>query len=314
MDALKRRRSCALATSGATLGWAFTLLALAAPAAAHSQHGQLLNPWLAWNADPLVIAGLGSLAAIYGLGAYRIFSRGAQSAIGPEHVSAWFAGLFFLVTALLSPIDTLGEELFWMHMIQHMIIMMVAAPLMAAGAPDFVMIWSLPLRWRRRLGGIKRKVDSWQSPWYFLWQPLLLWPLFAFTLWIWHLPRFYEATLHSYWIHAFQHISFFVTSFLFWRVLLDPISRLRLSTGMGVLYLFATSLHAMLLGVFMTLSPRVWYPTYGITAPAWNLTALEDQQLAGLIMWMPACTIYGIVASAIFLNWFQKSQAAGRLP
>jgi cytochrome c oxidase assembly factor CtaG len=96
---------------------------------------------------------------------------------------------------------------------------------------------------------------------------------------------------------------FFVTSCLFWRVLLDPLSRLRMNQGAGVIYLFLTSLHATILGVFMALSPRVWYSDYVPRTGRWNLTPLEDQQLAGLIMWMPACMIYAAVAAVIFALW-----------
>lgn len=290
------------------------MILLPSVASGHGDHDEAPQQvLLMWKWDPLIMISLTVLGLLYASGCYRMFRKTTQNVVRKPHVIAYFSGLFALVIALLSPVDVLGADLFWMHMIQHMIIMTVAAPLMAAAAPDFVVIWALPLPWRKTLGKIKQRVDAWQSPWYLLWQPLVLWPLFAFILWIWHLPRFYEAALQDYWVHAFQHIGFFVIAFLFWRVLLDPISRLRLSTGMGILYLFATSMHAMLLGVFMTLSPRVWYPSHLLTTERWGVSALEDQQVAGLIMWMPACMIYVIVTGYIFFEWFQKSQVSGRL-
>jgi len=192
--------------------------------------------------------------------------------------------------------------------VQHMALMMVAAPLLVLGAPAFVLLWALPLEWRKRLTPVIHWVERWNSPWYLLWQPLLLWSLFAVALWIWHLPPLYQAALRDRVVHDFQHLVFLGAAFLFWRVLLDPLSRLRLGRGAGVLYLFTTSLHASALGVFMALSPRVWYLDYQATAPAWQLTPLEDQQIAGLIMWMPACMVYALAAAALFALWLREGE------
>ena len=122
---------------------------------------------------------------------------------------------------------------------------------------------------------------------------------------MWHVPVLYEAALHSELVHDLQHLMFFVVACLFWRVLVDPLSRLRLSPGLGVVYLFATSLHATFLGVFMALAPTPWYGFYESTTAAWNLTALEDQQVAGLIMWMPMCMIYAFAAAIIMGLWLR---------
>src|SRR5205085_10982078 len=129
--------------------------------------------------------------------------------------------------------------------------------------------------------------------------PLLAWALYAAALWVWHAPAFYETALRSRAIHDLQHLCFLGTAFLFWRVLLDPVRRLRLSRGAGVLYLFTTCLQSGALGIYLTLSPRLWYPTYAL-APAWGLSPLEDQQLAGLIMWVPGCLAYAVAALALF--------------
>src|SRR5690606_12618603 len=108
-----------------------------------------------------------------------------------------------------------------------------------------------------------------------LWHPIVLWLVYAGVLWVWHVPRLYSAALHNELVHDVQHLAFLLAAGLYWRVLLDPVGRVQLTPTLAVAYLFTTSLHGMLLGVFMALSQRVWYPFYENTTSAWNLTALE---------------------------------------
>jgi len=129
-----------------------------------------------------------------------------------------------------------------------------------------------------------------------LWHPLVAWSLYAVAMWAWHLPAFYASALRDPFVHDLQHLSFFASGCIFWRVLLDPRSRQRTVGLLAVVYLFTTTLHATLLGVLMTLAPTPWYPDYVGRTTLWQLTAMEDQQLAGLIMWMPACAAYLLIA------------------
>jgi putative membrane protein len=281
-----------------------TVLAHGAPRPPHE------GPWwTAWNWEqPLVVTNLSILTLLYAAGLVRLWSRGGRGkTISVRTAVAFAAGMASLFAALVSPVDVYSDELSWMHMIQHMMLMGVAAPLLVLGSPFLVSLWAMPLAWRRAYGNLKRRVESWKPGRYLLWQPALMWSLFAFTLWVWHVPRFYEATLYDDLFHDFQHFSFVAVACLFWRVLLDPVSRLRLGRGAGVLYLFLTSLHATILGVFMTIAPRVWYPFYESRTPRWKLSALEDQQIAGLIMWMPACFVYAIIA-ALLLGWWLREE------
>jgi putative membrane protein len=279
------------------------LAAACVPAWAHGPEGHADgSSWLSrWNFDPLIIFNLTVLGALYLIGLRRLWGRtGGGRRIGAPQATAFAAAMVALVIALLSPLDLLSDELGYMHMIQHMTLMMVAAPLFVLSAPLLVMLWALPASWRRAFGRLQGRLTAWRPTRYLLWQPLALWSTYAFVLWIWHLPVFYEAALRNRWIHEFQHVTFFVASCLFWRVLVDPVSRLSMNRAAGVIYLFTTSLHATLLGVFMALAPTPWYADYVGRTEAFRLTALQDQQLAGLIMWMPACAIYAIVAAWIF--------------
>jgi cytochrome c oxidase assembly factor CtaG len=278
-------------------------------------HGdELHHPlWSRWNVDALTIASLAALSILYAIGLTRLWrSAGPARGVSRRQPAAFAAAIVTLIIALLSPLDPASDELQSAHMIQHMLIMMVAAPLFILGAPALVMLWALPRAWRKYVARSLGRLGAWRPPWYVLWQPALLCALFALALWVWHLPALYEAALDSRPIHEVQHISFFVVSCLFWRVLLDPLSRLRMNVGAGVLYLFVTSLHATFLGVFMALSPRVWYADYVPRTAAWDLSPLEDQQLAGLIMWMPACMVYAVVAAGMLALWLHRSGDADR--
>jgi putative membrane protein len=200
----------------------------------------------------------------------------------------------------------LSAELFSVHMVQHLILLMAAPPLLILGSPLLVTLWALPENWRVNATHFFRRFDDWHIPLYMLWQPLLVWALYAFTMWIWHLPSLYEAALNNRWIHDLQHGAFLLSACLFWRVLLDPFDRRRMGRGVGILFLFTTSLHGGALGALLTLSPRPWYGAYAEHAERWNLTALEDQQLAGAIMWMPACLIYIGITAVMFALWLRE--------
>jgi putative membrane protein len=290
------------------------VLALALPVFAHT--GALPDPgrpwWTHWNPDALIIANLFFLVACYVSGLRQMRSqRGPEAPVRPWQVVAFGAGIVCLIVALLSPVDVLAGELLWVHMVQHMTLMNLAAPLVVLGAPVRTILWALPPSARGRIGRWRQKFGRRGIPRYVFWQPVFLWTLYAFVLWVWHLPVLYEAALRYGWVHDAQHLIFFGASCLFWRVMFDPIGRLRLSQGGAVLYLFATSLHATMLGVFMALAPGVWYETYATRAPAWGLAALEDQQLAGYIMWMPACMIYALVAAIVFALWLREGAEKG---
>jgi cytochrome c oxidase assembly factor CtaG len=189
-----------------------------------------------------------------------------------------------------------------------MLLVTVAAPLFVLGAPGRVLLWALPASARRTTGRVWRRLDRSTTA---LWHPLMAAGLYAVTLWLWHVPVLYEIALRDPVVHDLQHLSFFATACVFWRVLLGAASR-RLHPLGAVFCLFATSLHASALGVLLTMSPRAWYVSYAGTTAAWGLTPLEDQQLAGLIMWMPACLVYALLALAIIAVWLQGQAGPDR--
>ncbi|HEU4565689.1 MAG TPA: cytochrome c oxidase assembly protein, partial [Gemmatimonadaceae bacterium] len=244
---------------------------------------------------------------LYAVGTRRLWrAAGAGHGVKRWQAAAFWAGWLTLVIALVSPLHPLGEALFSAHMVQHELLMVVAAPLLVLGRPIVPMLWALPIRWRRTVGGWgKRRVVS--VPWRFLTAPLAAFALHGVALWLWHVPRLYEETLFSEGMHALQHASFLLTALLFWWALIHGREG-RLGYGAAVLYLFGTMLHTGALGALLTFSSTLWYPAYGGAAAAWGLTPLEAQELAGLVMWIPAGTSYLIAALALLARWMRLSE------
>jgi putative membrane protein len=267
--------------------------------------GQPLSPhdfWTAWSFEPPVVASLVLTAALY-LRGIRALWRNAGSGRGVQvwEVAAFGAGWLALAAALVSPVHRLGGVLFSAHMAQHELLMAVAAPLLVLSRPIVAFLWAVPIFWRRIAGAWSASRPV-RGIWELLTLPLVAWTLHAVAIWLWHAPAFYEASVTSEGVHTLQHSSFLVTALLFWWTLLRA-RQGRLGRPTAVLYLFTTAVHTSLLGALLTFSLRLWYPIYGPTTAAWGLTPLEDQQLAGLIMWVPAGIAYLIAALAVAATW-----------
>lgn len=270
-----------------------------AHSAGHDSHASDVAWWKLWSWSPLVLASLALISIVYATGWYQRHNLRKESQVSRWSTYAFASGMATLFVALVSPLDFYSEELNSVHMVQHTLIMMVAAPLIALGSPGYLALWVIPASAWKKIGRYQRFVSQTLRASRFG-HPIAVSLLYAFTLWIWHVPVLYEAALRDQRVHDLQHVAFFAASYLFWRVLFDPYGRRILNAGAGVLYLFATSMHAMILGVLMALSPAAWYSHYAKTAPHYGLSALQDQQIAGYIMWMPAGTTY-VVALIILV-------------
>jgi putative membrane protein len=263
------------------------------------------NWWLAWNADPVLLLNLLLVSHLYARGVRRLWRSGPGRGVRAWQVAAFAGGIVTLIAALVSPLDALSDRLASAHMVQHMLLTNVAAPLLVLGSPALVVLSGMPEPYRGAIGRAWRRVDG---TW--LWHPVVVCGAFAGALWVWHLPVLYEAALRSPLVHDLEHLTFFAAALVFWRAIIDPLSRRRLHPLAGVLCLFATTLHATALGVFMALSPRPWYAEYESRSTPFGLSALEDQQVAGLIMWMPACVVFAGVAAGLLVAWIGKQEEA----
>ncbi len=255
---------------------------------------------MTWQFDPGIVIPLALAAFLYARGART--SRG----VTPLQQVCFWNGCTVLTLALISPLHPLGELLFSAHMAQHEILMLVAAPLLVLSRPLVAFLWGLPFAWRRAIGAWS-KTRPVARTWAAITAPFAAWTIHAVALWVWHAPWLFQATLENEWLHAAQHLSFLLSALLFWWALL--FQRGRIGYGAGVVYIFTTAIHTSILGALLTFAPRLWYPAYANTAPAWGLTGLEDQQIGGLIMWVPAGIVYTIAGLALFSVWLRESRA-----
>jgi cytochrome c oxidase assembly factor CtaG len=281
--------------------------ALSRPAWAHGGAGDLLVA-STWTYDPWVVAPLYLSAGLYLVGTRRLWRRaGMGRGVHPWQAVCFWAGWLACAAALVSPLHWLGDRLFSAHMIEHGVLMVVAAPLVAISRPYGAMMWALPARWRR-LGALR--ADSYAMRlWLILSHPVNATLLHGFAIWAWHLPYLYEAALSRPTVHRLQHLSFFMTALLFWWSMFYGARRER-TPALALLCLFVTSLHTGALGLVIGLANRLWIPGQSANAAAWGLTPLEDQQLGGLIMWVPGGASYLVAALALVALWIRHSGAS----
>jgi putative membrane protein len=293
-------------------GAAATLLGIAPSAAlAHAVDATAhLAVGLPWSFEPWVLACLALTAGLYALGIVRLWSHaGRERGVRTPQLLAFAGGWAIVVAALVSPLDPLGNRLFSAHMVQHELLMIGAAPLLVLGRPLAVWAWALPLEWRRGVGAFFH-ARAWRRPWLIVTGPLAAWVLHALALWLWHVPSLFDAALSDEAVHALQHGSFLVTALLFWWSVLGTTARKDL--GIALLSLFTTMVHTGALGALLTLSPVAWYGGYLATAPALGFDPLEDQQLGGLVMWVPAGLVYVACGLRLATRWIGGSASRPR--
>ena len=274
-------------------------LLVADPVSAHS--GDAVG--LAWNWDPWVVLPLALSGGLYAQGVQNLWSRaGRGRGIRMSRVMAFTAGWCLLALATVTPLHAMGEQLLTAHMVEHEILMAAAAPLLAFSRPIGAFLWALPKRWRGNLIATVR-TPAVIAGWGVLTAPFAATLVHAAAIWAWHAPPLFEAALADPVLHRLQHVSFLATALLFWWSLAKLPKR---EYGFGAAQLFLTMIHTGLLGALITLAPRVLYPIQTEHALVWGLQPLEDQQLAGLLMWVPAGLVYLGAALAMLGVWIAR--------
>jgi cytochrome c oxidase assembly factor CtaG/cytochrome c2 len=265
--------------------------------------------WRVWSFEPAVFIALSVTSAVYARGLRIALSRARRARSSLTRESLFFiSGLSILALALTSPLHAAGSVLFSAHMIQHEVLMAVAAPLLVLGRPGAPLIWGLPVVMRRPVGrifsaGILRML------WSVVTRPFVAFLLHGAAIWVWHAPQLYDASVTSNTVHVVQHSAFLFTAIFFWWSVFPSDSRKGVH-GYGVLYLFLTVIHTTLLGALLSLADAPLYPVYhdALTLP-WGLSALQDQQLGGLIMWVPGGIVYLAAALWLMLRLIRESAA-----
>jgi putative membrane protein len=269
----------------------------------HTPHDLLTT----WGLEPFVLISLALAGLLYWRGVRRLWRESAAGQ-GIRRREAWCyaGGWLALFVALVSPLHPMGRVLFSAHMTQHELLMLIAAPLLVLGRPVIAFLWALPQPWRKQLGQFSKQ--RWfASGWRWLTLPLAAWAIHAVALWVWHVPALFEATLDNEWVHTAQHLSFLLSALLFWWAVIHS-RRGLMSYGAAVLYVFTTSIHSGALGALITFAGSLWYPAYEHTTQSWGLTPMEDQQLGGLIMWIPAGLVYIFAGLMLFAGWLRHSE------
>ena len=273
-------------------------MAFATPTYAHDNHPHDQSP--GWTFDPLVTLPLGLLLLLFLVGWSRLSRR---SAVPRKRSFLFVAGWLVLALSLVTPLHEGGEASFTLHMIEHELIMLAATFLLAASHAGGTLAWGLPAGFRL---GLAR---GWRAPFASLWrrltEPLTATALQAAIMWTWHAPALFNRALESEGWHIAQHLSFILTSLIFWTAMLDT---RRGGYLLAAACLFATSLVEGALGALMALSSSPWYPAYAeMGLSGIGLDATTDQQLAGLIMWVPGGLVHGGAALAFLYAWLKAN-------
>jgi putative membrane protein len=265
--------------------------------------------WPAWQesiaATPAAIWLLiGLLLVPYLLGVARIWRAAGRGRGVTTRQTTWYgAGVAVLLLALVSPLDSAADAWFSMHMVQHLILIIVAPPLLILGAPQIAVAWAIfggrPVRhrWTRRA---THWIDS-AAHWLTL--PLVALAVHTAAVWTWHLPALFEAARASAAIHGVEHASFLGSALMLWSAVLPRHHARRERYGFGVLLMLATAMQSGALGALLVSSNSTWYPAQAAATIAMHGDPLADQQLAGLLMWIPGGVAYTVAACALLLAW-----------
>jgi putative membrane protein len=269
----------------------------------HLRAGLVLRWWTLSPVIPVLVL----TGALYARGLRRIWSRlGAGGGIRWWEAACFGVGWLSLWIALVSPVARLSEILFSAHMAQHEILMVVSAPLLVLGRPFLPVLFALPAGRRARLAAWARR-PAVRSAWRWMTGPFVALVAHAVAVWVWHAPALFEAALRSDFVHGVQHLCFFWTAALFWWAMVQG-GYGRLGYGLAVLFVFATSVHTSVLGALLTVASNLWYPSYASRSAAWGVSPLEDQQLAGLYMWVPSGLTFLVLGLALVAAWLGEAQ------
>lgn len=273
---------------------AFALLMLISPSVLAHEGGAVPSDiWTHWNLDPFFLVALLLPATLYvrGMLTYRIDLR---------RTALFTMGLLALAVAYISPLNAVSGSLFSAHMAQHLVLMLVAAPLLALSVPVAPLLRGIPKSFRHYVGQTAGN-KMLRSLWHRLDRPLAAFVLHITALLIWHIPAFYSTAIQHEAVHAFEHASFFLSALLYWWTIAHAVQH-----GARLLSVFGAMIVSGGLGALMTFAGSVWYADHLPYVAAWGLTPLQDQQLAGLLMWIPSGMLYVAAAAVLLGDWLES--------
>jgi len=239
-----------------------------------------------WRWRSEVVLPLLLLGSLFIIGWWRL-SRRSHQGLPRWRLTVALCGLMTIALAVLSPLDRLAHLLFSAHMVQHLLLMMVAPPLLLLADPLPILVWALPrpgrvLVARLLVAGAPLR-RAWQA---MTWMPVA-WFTSALTLWFWHLPAAYDAALNFRLLHDVEHLAFFWGGIVFWWPIVSPAPRLHgyVHHSLRIVYVVLAGGQQALLGLLLSMSPKALYPFYADAPRVWGLGPLDDQAWGGVIMW-----------------------------
>lgn len=266
-------------------------------------HGTVNGPFLAaWDFSPPIVIGLllGAVGYYLALRRVKLVGRPAPSS---WQILCYYSGLLTVAIALLGPIDTFNDELFLLHMLQHLALMQVAAPLILLGRPVQLALKAISVK---RSGPVLKTIlrpRSVRTALILITAPLFATFAYNANLVMWHIPRFYDGALQNETIHELEHLMFFGFALLFWWPIIDPVPRHhKMARHWAIAAVFVTMVVGIAIGAILTLSPSVIYPFYSGTENPWGLTPLVDQQIGGVIMWVGGGFLYLLILIGMLVS------------
>lgn len=264
-----------------------------------------------WTWEPWLLACIALATVPYVIGMARMGRAQRARILGRWRAPAFSSGLLVLLLALESPLDAIADDLFSAHMAQHMLLLLVIPALLVYGRPVITWLWAFDLGARR---GIARgwNRSGLQAVFDWLTRPLVVWILLSAALCFWHLPGPYDWAVRHEWLHDLEHLSFLGFSLAFWTIVIEPYGRRRrLGFGATLVFVVSSGFVMGLVGAILTFAATPLYAVHLHATQAYGLTPLQDQVLAGVIMWIPSNLVHLAALCVVFFAWYRADQQQG---
>ncbi len=279
-----------------------------------------LSSW-DWRVEIIIFLAVVGIIFFTGWLRLRKRTRGSNGgnrwrAGAPWRPFVYVFGLLLLGSALMSPIDVLGKQLFTMHMVQHVLLIMIIPPLLLLANPLVFLLWGLPKNLRKTVGGWLGPKTRPRKTIKAITGVGAVWLAYTVVIWGWHDPQVYSFALRSNLAHNLEHLSFFVIGMLFWWHIIGSGPKIHrpLSFGGRFAYTISAIPPIMIAGIVIAFAQTPIYSHYEAVPRLWGITVLEDQQIAGVIMWVPGSMMYLVAALIIAARWLKKEERKPVLP
>lgn len=273
----------------------------------HTTPGEV---WGSWAGEPLALVGLAAAVWCYARGTAAVWRQvGRGRVVTRWHAWAWALGVVALAAAVASPLEAVAGSLFSAHMVQHVLLTIVAAPLLVLSRPTVPLLQGLPHAWRRRTARWRQQAEPLTRITYASVWPLGVAGLYAGVTLLWHLPGPYQAAVRSDVVHGLEHATLLGAAVLLWWVIRETGQRSEFGHGTGIIVVFIVALTHTALGAVLTFAPHVLYAHYAAATEVWGIGPLYDQHLAGLAMWAPGKIVHGVVTVVLVVAWLRAAEA-----